>query len=132
MAEQAWDQKLTDFLKAAGEELRRTGEELKAETQRLLDEVTDSEMQAKLKEGIQQRWQVAKRTAAEATTKLQEAFGESPRSPPGRSPQRPRSPTKPRGSVRAPGVVSGGASPLCVIISSDRGYRKGQVLHRHR
>jgi hypothetical protein len=81
MAEQAWDQKLTDFLKAAGEELRRTGEELKAETQRLLDEVTDSEMQAKMKEGIQQRWQMAKKTAAEATAKLQEAFGGKPKKP---------------------------------------------------
>ena len=32
--EQPWDQKLMDYLKAAGEELRRTGEELKAESQR--------------------------------------------------------------------------------------------------
>jgi hypothetical protein len=81
MAEQAWDQKLTDFLKAAGEELRRTGEELKAETQRLLDEVTDSEMQAKMKERIQQLGQMAKKTAAEAAAKVQEAFGGKPKKP---------------------------------------------------
>jgi hypothetical protein len=81
MAQQAWDDKLTDFLKAAGEELRRTGEELKAETQRLLDEVSDSEVQAKMKERIHQLGQVAKKTAAEAASKLQEAFGGKPKKP---------------------------------------------------
>jgi hypothetical protein len=79
MAQQAWDEKLTDFLKAAGEELRRTGEELKAETQRLLDEVTDPELQAKMKERIQQLGQMAKQTAAEAAAKVQEAFGGKPK-----------------------------------------------------
>jgi hypothetical protein len=79
MAEQAWDEKLTDFLKSAGEELRRTGEELKAETQRLLDEVADSEMQAKMKERIHQLGQMAKKTAAEASAKLQETFGSKPK-----------------------------------------------------
>jgi hypothetical protein len=81
MAEQAWDQKLTDFLKAAGEELRRTGEELKAETQRLLDEVADSDMQAKMKERIHQLGKMAKKTAAEASAKLQETFGGKPKKP---------------------------------------------------
>jgi hypothetical protein len=81
MAEQAWDQKLTDFLKAAGDELRRTGEELKAETQRLLDEVSDSEMQAKMKERIHQLGKMAKKTAAEASAKLQETFGGKPKKP---------------------------------------------------
>ena len=97
MAEQAWDQKLTDFLKAAGEELRRTGEELKAETQRLLDEVTDSEMQAKLREGIQQRWHMAKKTAAEATAKLQEAFGGKPKKPARKKPAAAKKSNKTKG-----------------------------------
>lgn len=75
MAQEPWDQKLMDYLKAAGEELRRTGEELKAESQRLLDEVTDPEMGTRLKERLRQLGQVAKKTAQEASSKLQEAFG---------------------------------------------------------
>jgi hypothetical protein len=81
MAQQPWDEKLTDFLRSAGEELRRTGEELKAETQRLLDEVTDPELQAKLKEGINERWKMAKKTAIDVSGKLQEAFGSKPKKP---------------------------------------------------
>ena len=78
--EQPWDQKLMDYLKAAGEELRRTGEELKAESQRVLDEVTDPEMRTRLKERLQQLGQAAKKTAAEASSKLQEAFyGKAPK-----------------------------------------------------
>ena len=79
MAEPAWDQKLTDFLKSAGEELRRTGEELKAETQRLLDEVTDPEMQAKMKQRIQELFQMSRKTAADAAAKVQAAFGGKPK-----------------------------------------------------
>ena len=82
MAEQPWDQKLMDYLKAAGEELRKTGEDLKAESQRLLDEVTDPEMRTRLKERLAQLGQAAKKTAAEASSKLQEAFGGKPRKPP--------------------------------------------------
>ncbi|MGO8970901.1 MAG: hypothetical protein ACLQDQ_15185 [Myxococcaceae bacterium] len=78
--EQPWDQKLMDYLKAAGEELRRTGEELKAESQRVLDEVTDPEIRTRLKERLQQLGQAAKKTAAEASSKLQEAFyGKAPK-----------------------------------------------------
>jgi hypothetical protein len=101
MAQQAWDDKLTDFLKAAGEELRRTGEEIKAETQRLLDEVTDPEMQAKMKERIQQLGQMAKQTAVEAAAKVQAAFGGAPkkkaRKKKARSAATPRKGTKSRG-----------------------------------
>jgi hypothetical protein len=75
MAQQPWDEKLTEFVKTAGEELRRTGEELKAEAQRLIDEVTDPEMQTKMKERIYQLGQLAKKTAAEAATKVQETLG---------------------------------------------------------
>ncbi|HXX31133.1 MAG TPA: hypothetical protein VEJ89_10495 [Myxococcaceae bacterium] len=80
MAEQPWDQKLTEFLKNAGDELRRTGEELRAETQRLIDEVTDPELQTRMKERIRQLGQMAKETAAEAAARVQAAFGK-PRRP---------------------------------------------------
>ena len=90
MAEQAWDQKLTDFLKSAGEELRRAGEELKSETQRLLDEVTDSEMQAKMKARIQELFQMSKKTAADAAAKVQEAFGGKPNRPARKKPAKPK------------------------------------------
>ncbi len=78
--EQPWDQKMMDYLKAAGEELRRTGEELKAESQRVLDEMTDPEMRTRLKERLHQLGQAAKKTAAEASAKLQEAiYGKAPK-----------------------------------------------------
>lgn len=101
MAEQAWDQKLTDFLKSAGEELRRTGEELKAETQRLLDEVTDSEVQAKMKERIHQLGLMAKKTAVEAAAKVQEAFGGKPKKPARKKPAKAKKATKAKGKRRA-------------------------------
>ncbi len=107
MAQQAWDEKLTDFLKAAGEELRRTGEELKAETQRLLDEVADSEMQAKLKERINQLGNIAKKTAAEASAKLQEAFGGKPKKPARRASRSKATPRKTKKSGGKKGMRRG-------------------------
>jgi hypothetical protein len=94
MAEQPWDQKLMDYLKAAGEELRRTGEELKAESQRVLDEMTDPEMRTRLKERLAQLGQAAKQTAAEASAKLQEAFGGKPAKKPRKSRKAKKSPAK--------------------------------------
>ena len=94
MAEQPWDQKLMDYLKAAGEELRRTGEELKAESQRVLDEMTDPEMRTRLKERLAQLGQAAKQTAAEASAKLQEAFGGKPAKKPRKSRKAKKAPAK--------------------------------------
>ena len=94
MAEQPWDQKLMDYLKAAGEELRRTGEELKAESQRVLDEMTDPEMRTRLKERLAQLGQAAKQTAAEASAKLQEAFGGKPAKKPRKPRKAKKSPAK--------------------------------------
>src|SRR5208283_524000 len=96
--EQPWDQKLMDYLKAAGEELRRTGEELKAESQRVLDEVTDPEMRTRLKERLQQLGQAARQTAVEASAKLQEVFGGKPQK---RKPR--RSSKTPRKAKKSPG-----------------------------
>jgi len=103
MAQQAWDQKLMDYLKAAGEELRKTGEELKAESQRVLDEVTDPEMRTRLKERLHQLGQAAKQTAAEASAKLQEAFGGKPAKKPRRSSKTPRKAKKSPGKKKARG-----------------------------
>jgi hypothetical protein len=99
MAQHPWDEKLTDFLKSAGEELRKTGEELKAETQRLLDEVTDPELQAKVKEGLNERWKMAKKTAIDVSGKLQEAFGAKPKKP-ARKPPRSKTTSKKSGGKK--------------------------------
>ena len=104
MAQQPWDEKLMEYLRAAGEELRRTAEEAKAESQRLLDEVTDPEMGKRMKERLQQLGQAARTTAAEAAAKLQEAFGGKPQKPAKKARKAPRkakkSPAK-KGSRRA-------------------------------
>lgn len=51
MAEK-WEKQFMDFIKRAGADLKRTGEEIKVEAQRLIDEVRDPARQAKVKESL--------------------------------------------------------------------------------
>ena len=74
MADKPWDkQQVVDFLKRTGEDLKRTGEEVRREAQRLIDEVRDPEMQAKVKERLSSFGTWAKQTAEEAATMLEGA-----------------------------------------------------------
>lgn len=66
MNEKDWDKRLFDFL-------RRTGEEIKAETQRLVEEVRDPETQRKMKESLREFGTWAKQTAEDAAEKLEAA-----------------------------------------------------------
>jgi hypothetical protein len=51
MAEK-WEKQFMDFIKRAGQDLKRTGEEIKVEAQRLIDEVRDPARQAKVKDTL--------------------------------------------------------------------------------
>ncbi|MGQ0505388.1 MAG: hypothetical protein ACT4TC_08705 [Myxococcaceae bacterium] len=62
MAEQ-WDTRMMEFI-------RRTGEEIKTETQRLVSEVKDPEKQQKVREALKELGTWAKRTAEEAAEKV--------------------------------------------------------------
>jgi hypothetical protein len=102
MAEHPWDEKLLDFVKKTGEDLKRTGEELLGEAQRTLDELRAPESQEKLRARVSelQRW--AKTKFVEARTRAEEALGiERPKPPSVRS-----SPT----AKKAPGRRSSGSA----------------------
>src|SRR6266852_428939 len=66
MNEKEWDRRLLDFLK-------RTGEEIQAETQRLVEEVRDPAKQRKVKETLREFGTWAKQTAEEAAEMVETA-----------------------------------------------------------
>lgn len=66
MNEKEWDKRLLDFLK-------RTGEDIKAETERLLEEVRDPAKQRKVKETLREFGTWAKQTAEEAAEMVETA-----------------------------------------------------------
>lgn len=65
MNDQQWDERLRTFLQKTGGELKRAGEEIKAEAQRLISEVKDPEKQKKVKEGLHELGSWARKTAEE-------------------------------------------------------------------
>lgn len=66
-----WDAKLKSFLKKAGEDFKRAGNDIKAEAEKLLKEVQDPERQAKVKAGMKEFGTQA-RKAAEQMAELME------------------------------------------------------------
>jgi len=66
MNEKDWDKRLLDVLK-------QKAEEIKSETQRLMEEVRDPETQRKMKERLREFGAWAKQTAEEAAEKLEAA-----------------------------------------------------------
>ncbi len=67
MNDKQWDKRLFDFLK-------RTGEEIKSETQKIVDEVRDPETQRKVRESLKEFGTWAKQTAEEAAEMLEGAI----------------------------------------------------------
>jgi len=70
--EKPWDQTLKDFLKRTGEDLKKAGEEIRVEAQKLIDEVRDPETQQKIKDGLGNLGQWAKKSAEDAANKIEE------------------------------------------------------------
>jgi hypothetical protein len=75
MVEQPWDEKLLDFMKKTGEDLKRTGEEFLGEAQRTLDELRAPEQQEKLKARVTELRAWAKSKFIEARGRAEEALG---------------------------------------------------------
>jgi hypothetical protein len=67
MSEKDWDKRLLDFLK-------RTGDEIKVETQRLVEEVRDPATQQKVKESLREFGTWAKQTAEDAAQMMENAI----------------------------------------------------------
>ena len=65
MNQTQWDEKLKSFLKKTGEEVKRAGNEIKIEAEKLLKEVQDPERQAKVKAGMKEFRGWARKTAEE-------------------------------------------------------------------
>ena len=118
MAEYPWDEKLLDFVKKTGEDLKRTGEELLGEVQRTLDELRTPESQEKLKSRVTELQHWAKTKFVEARSRAEEALGiERPKPPPGRSHPTPKKAAKSVGrrTTRSPSkkkTAARGKKPL--------------------
>ena len=71
MADKQWEAQLTRFLRRAGDDLRKTGEDLRIEAHKLFEQVKDPDNQQKVKENLQDFGVWAKKTAGEAAVKLE-------------------------------------------------------------
>ena len=65
MNESLWDAKLKSFLKKTGDEFKRFGADVKSEAHKLMSEVKDPVRQQKLREGLHEVGDWAKKTAEE-------------------------------------------------------------------
>ena len=65
MNESQWDNKLREFLKKTGEDLKRAGGDIKGEAEKLMKEVKDPERQEKVKKGLESFRLWARKTAEE-------------------------------------------------------------------
>ncbi|MBI3185403.1 MAG: transcriptional regulator [Myxococcales bacterium] len=85
MKDRQWDEQLRSFLQRTGDELKRAGEDIKSEAQRLIEEVKDPKKHKKVKEGLREVRTWAKKTAEEiaemvekGVKKAEDAFRGSP------------------------------------------------------
>jgi len=67
MTDKQWDKRILDFLK-------RTGDEIKSETQRLVGEVRDPSTQQKVKESLREFGSWVKQTAEDAAEMMERAI----------------------------------------------------------
>lgn len=68
MGDSQWDAKLKDFLRRTGQDFKRFGKDVKSEAEKLLTDVKDPDKQQKMKDGLKQVGEWAKRTAEEVAT----------------------------------------------------------------
>ncbi len=117
MPEPQWDEKLLEFVKKTGEDLKRTGEEFLGEAQRTIDELRDPAQQERLKARVAELRTWAKSKFIEARSRAEEALGvERPKAAPTRSGKtrrpgpkkgkRASKSTRARASGRAPGGLA--------------------------
>ena len=66
MSEKRWDEKMMDFLKA-------TGDDIRVETQRLMNEINDPANQEKVRQKLREIGDWAKKTAEEAAGMVEQA-----------------------------------------------------------
>ena len=81
MSDESWDEQFKQFLRKTGEDFRRTGEDIKAEAQRLLDAAMDPEKQQRVRDRLNELTHWAQKTAqgvagavGEAVNKAENVF----------------------------------------------------------
>lgn len=63
MPDNHWDDQFKAFLKRAQDDLRRMGQDIRDEAQKLVAQVQDPGTQGKVREGLRELWASARRTA---------------------------------------------------------------------
>ena len=81
MSDESWEEQFKQFLRKTGEDARRTGDDIKAEAQRLLDAAVDPEKQQRVRDRLKELTLWARKTAQgvagaveEAASKAETAF----------------------------------------------------------
>jgi hypothetical protein len=86
MPEQQWDEKLLEYVRRTGEDLKRTGEEFLDQAQRTFDDLRDPAQQERLKARVAELRTWAMSKFEEARTRAEDALGiERPKAAPTRS-----------------------------------------------
>lgn len=86
MPEQQWDEKLLEYVRKTGEDLKRTGEEFLDQAQRTFDDLRDPAQQERLKARVAELRTWAKSKFEEARSRAEDALGiERPKPAPTRS-----------------------------------------------
>ena len=86
MPEQQWDDKLLEYVRRTGEDLKRTGEEFLDQAQRTFDDLRDPAQQERLKARVAELRTWAMSKFEEARTRAEDALGiERPKAAPTRS-----------------------------------------------
>jgi hypothetical protein len=115
MNDESWDEQFKRFLRKTGEDFRRTGEDIKAEAQKLVDAAMDPEKQQRVRDRLNELGVWAQRTAhgvagamQDAASKAEDAFyratdkvsgGTSEAPPP--APRKPAAAAKKAGKAKA-------------------------------
>ncbi|HTS81410.1 MAG TPA: hypothetical protein VMH40_12485 [Myxococcaceae bacterium] len=102
MPEPQWDDKLLEYVRKTGEDLKRTGEEFLEQTQRTLDELRDPAQQERLKARVAELRTWATSKFLEARSRAEELLGvERPKRAPTRSRKTPgKAPKKAKGAAK--------------------------------
>ena len=86
MPEQQWDDRLLEYVRRTGEDLKRTGEEFLDQAQRTIDELRDPAQQERLKARVAELRTWAMTKFEEARSRAEDALGiERPKPAPSRS-----------------------------------------------
>lgn len=86
MPEQNWDERLLEYVRRTGEDLKRTGEEFLEQTQKTFEDLRDPAQQEKLKARVSELRTWAMTKFEEARSRAEEALGiERPKAAPTRS-----------------------------------------------